>query len=90
MLAPRARRSWVDLAYEDLVASPTEELRRVYDELGLSFGDAAQRFARDLANRRSATSLTAPGREAWKRNEAAVERVAPRLESVERRLGYAT
>ena len=82
--------SWVDLAYEDLVASPAEELRRVYDELGLSFGDAAQRFARDLANRRSATSLTAPGRDAWKRNEAAVERVAPRLESVERRLGYAT
>ena len=42
--------AWVDLAYEDLVASPAEELRRVYDELGLSFGDAAQRFARDLAN----------------------------------------
>ncbi len=82
--------TWVDLAYEDLVASPAEELRRVYDELGLSFGDAAQRFARDLANRRSATSLTAPGRDAWKRNEAAVERVAPRLVSVERRLGYAT
>ena len=82
--------AWVDLAYEDLVTSPTEELRRVYDELGLSFGEAVERFARELATRRSATSLTAPGREAQRRNEAAVERVAPRIEAVERRLGYAT
>ncbi len=82
--------AWVDLAYEDLVTSPTEELRRVYDELGLSFGEAAERFARELVTRRSATSLTARGRDAQKRNEAAVERVAPRIEAVERRLGYAT
>ncbi len=32
---------WVDLAYEDLVASPVVELRRVYDALGLAFTDAA-------------------------------------------------
>ena len=82
--------TWVDLAYEDLLASPTEELRRVYGELGLSFGEAVERFGRELGTRRSATSLTAPGRDAQKRNEAAVERVAPRIETVERRLGYAT
>jgi hypothetical protein len=83
--------SWVDLAYEDLVASPADELRRVYGELGLSFTGAVERFARELASRRSATSLTAPQREKWReRNEAAVERVSPQLEDMERRLGYGT
>ena len=83
--------SWVDLAYEDLVASPADELRRVYGELDLSFTDAVERFAGELANRRSATSLTAPQREKWReRNDAAIERVSPQLEDLERRLGYGT
>jgi hypothetical protein len=83
--------SWVDLAYEDLVASPADELRRVYGELGLSFTDAVERFAGELANRRSATSLTPPQREKWReRNDAAIERVSPQLEDMERRLGYGT
>jgi hypothetical protein len=82
---------WIDLTYEDLVASPADELRRVYGELGLSFTDAIERFAGELANRRSATSVTAPQREKWReRNEVAIERVAPRLAAMERRLGYAT
>jgi hypothetical protein len=83
--------SWIDLAYEDLVASPADALRRVYDELGLSFTSAVERFAGELAERRSATSLTAPRREKWReRNEAAIGRVAPQLQAMERRLGYAT
>ena len=83
--------SWVDVAYEDLVASPTEELRRVYAELGLAFADTAARFADNLAHRRSATSVSASRPDKWRvLNEAAIERVAPRLEAVERRLGYAT
>lgn len=83
--------SWVDLTYEDLIASPADELRRVYGELGLSFTAAAELFAGELADRRSATSVTAPQREKWReRNEAAIERVALQLQAMERRLGYAT
>jgi hypothetical protein len=83
--------SWVDLTYEDLVASPADELRRVYGELGLSFTASVERFAGELAERRSATSVTAPQREKWReRNEAAIERVAPQLEAMERLLGYGT
>ncbi len=83
--------AWIDLTYEDLVASPADELRRVYGELGLSFTDAVERFAGELATRRSATSVTAPQREKWReRNEAAIGRVASQLEAMERRLGYAT
>ncbi len=83
--------AWIDVTHEDFVASPAEELRRVYGEAGLSFGGPAERFARALADRRSATSLTAPRPDKWReRNEAAIERVAPQLEAMERRLGYAT
>ncbi|HKX47964.1 MAG TPA: sulfotransferase [Gaiellaceae bacterium] len=83
--------SWIDLTYEDLVASPADEVRRVYGELGLSFTAAVERFASELASRRSATSVTAPQREKWReRNETAIERVVPQLEAMERRLGYAT
>jgi len=86
-----SKASWIDLTYEDLVASPADELRRIYDELGLSFTDAVERFAGELAERRSATSVTAPQREKWReRNEAAVGRVAPQLQALERQLGYAT
>jgi sulfotransferase family protein len=83
--------AWVEVAYEDLVASPGDELRRVYTELGLPFADTAARFARELADRRSATSVSAPQRDKWReRNEAAIERVSLQLAPIERRLGYAT
>ena len=83
--------AWIDVAYEDLVTSPAEELRRVYEQLGLSFSETAGRFARDLAGRRSATSLTAARSDKWReRNEAAIDRVAAQLEAMEHRLGYAT
>lgn len=83
--------SWVDVAYENLVASPGDELRRVFAELGLPFADPAARFARNLADRHSATSVSAPQRDKWReRNEAAIERVASQLAPTERRLGYAT
>jgi hypothetical protein len=83
--------AWIDLAYEDLVTSPVNELRRVYGELRLPFTSGVEQFAGELATRHSATSLTAPEREKWReRNEAAIERVAPRLQAMERRLGYAT
>ena len=83
--------SWVDLTYEDLVASPVDELRRIYGELGLSFTHAVERFAEELADRRSATSLTAPQRDKWReRNEAAIGRITPQLQALERQLGYAT
>src|ERR687898_1993600 len=83
--------AWIDLAYEDLVTSPVSELRRVYGELGLRFTSGVEQFAGELATRRSATSVTAPQREKWRmRNEAAIERVVPQLQAMERRLGYAT
>lgn len=82
---------WVDTTYETLVSAPVDELRRVYAELGLAFGDAAERFARDLSSRHGATAVSAPRAGKWReRNEAAIERIRPQLAETERRLGYAT
>ena len=82
--------SWVDVRYETLVAEPVRELRRVYDELGLTFTQRAEQFARDLAENRSRTTLTAPGAEKWRdRNADPVVRVASQLAETERLLGYA-
>ena len=82
---------WVDMTYEELVAAPDDELRRVYAALGLTYAGAAGRFARDLASRHTATAVSAPRAEKWReRNEAAIERVRPQLAETERRLGYAT
>lgn len=80
---------WVDLAYEDLVRAPVDELGRVHEALGLRFEAEARAFATDLANKPSATSLTAPRPEKWRgQNPEAIERIRPLVADVERRLGY--
>ena len=84
------RSSWVDVRYEGLVAEPVDELRRVYDELGLRFTDEAERFARNLAENQARTTLTAPRGEKWRdQNAEAIAGVASQLAVTERRLGYA-
>jgi hypothetical protein len=82
--------SWVDVRYETLVAEPVDELRRVYDVLGLAFTEQAEQFARGLVDNRSRTTLTSPRAEKWRdRNAGAVARVASQLAATERLLGYA-
>ena len=81
--------SWIDVRYENLVAVPVDELRRVYDELGLHFTDEAERFARNLAENRARTTLTAPRAEKWRdRNADAIAGVTSQLAETEGRLGY--
>jgi len=80
---------WVDVAYEDLVRSPADELERIYAALGLALGETARRFAAELAERPTRTALTAPRPEKWReQNAEAVARVLPGLADLERRLGY--
>ena len=80
---------WVDVAYEELVASPVVELRRLYGELGLAFTRAAESNAAALADRRARTTLTAPRAEKWRdQNPDAVARILPQLADIEQRLGY--
>ena len=81
---------WLDLAYEDLAASPVEELRGLFERLGLEFTSGMERFAAELPRTPGPTALTPPSQEKWReQNPAEVERILPTVAPVERRLGYA-
>ncbi len=80
---------WIDVAYEDLIADPGAELRRVFAALDLPFTDAAAAYAADLPGNVSRTALTAPEAGKWQgRDRDEVERIRPLLSTTEERLGY--
>ena len=80
---------WIDVAYEDLVAAPLDQARRLYDALGLRLTDDARQFAASLEHAPTATSLTRPRADKWRdQNAEAVSRILPLVADVERRLGY--
>jgi hypothetical protein len=81
---------WVDIAYEDVVRSPVEQLGGLYGKLGLEFVPAARAYAEGLGSNVSRTALSAPGEEKWRQgNPDAIERILPLVADTERRLGYA-
>ena len=80
---------WHELAYEDLVASPVETVRELYERLGLAFDPAVEGFAAGLDRRPSSTTLSQPQPGKWRRmNREAIERILPLTEPIEKRLGY--
>jgi Sulfotransferase family len=80
---------WIDIAYEDLVARPADELRRLFAALDLTYTAEAAHYGADLAGNVSRTTLTAPEAEKWRvRNGAEIERVLPLLADTQTRLGY--
>ncbi len=80
---------WVDVAYDDLLARPAEELRRLFGALGLAFTPTVEASAVRLAATPAATSLTPPRADKWRdENREAVERALPLIAETERRLGY--
>jgi hypothetical protein len=91
MLAARAEldlRETADVSYEDLVASPADEIRRLFEELGLSFTEEAAEFAAAIPHT-PLNSVTAPSPEKWRtENPAEINRILPFVAPTERRLGY--
>jgi len=80
---------WTDVAYENLVDAPGDQLRRLFAELDLPFDGAPARFVAGLEDNVSRTSLTAPRAEKWRgQNPEAIERILPLVADTERRLGY--
>ena len=80
---------WVEIAYEDLVQKPVEELRRVFGSVNVAFTPEAEDFAAGLGENVTATALTSPRPEKWReQNAEAIERILPLVASAERRLGY--
>jgi Sulfotransferase family len=91
MLAARAEldlRETADVAYEDLVARPSEEIRRLFGELGLSVTEEAAAFAAAIPHT-PLNSVTPPRPEKWRtENSAEISRILPLVAATERRLGY--
>lgn len=84
-----AQSRWVDIAYEDLVRAPVDELERICGQLGVRFAAGARAYASDLTRSPAATALTEPRPEKWRdQNLDAVERILPLVADTERRLGY--
>jgi hypothetical protein len=82
-------RRWLDLRYDDFVASPVDELRRLFATLDVPWSTAVERYAQELDQRPSATAVTPPKPDKWReQNPAAIERILPLVAATERRLGY--
>lgn len=80
---------WLELAYEDLVASPVDELRRLFAALELEPTRKVDALAASLDRTPSATALSPPRAEKWReQNPAEIERILPLVADTERRLGY--
>src|SRR5829696_8564374 len=83
------RSRWLEVAYEDLVASPLETAERLCRGLGLAFDPGIEEYAAALDRRPSSTTLSAPRSDKWKQqNREAIERILPLTAPIERRLGY--
>nr|WP_245611691.1 sulfotransferase [Nevskia soli] len=84
-LACLPRQRWMSLSYAALLADPAAVTRRICDFAELDFD---QRLATYLGRPLplSAHTLTPPDREKWRRNEAAIARVMPRLQPLLARL----
>ena len=56
---------WLEVAYEDLVASPVETAERLCGGLGLAFDPAIEQYAATFDSRPSSTTLSAPRPDKW-------------------------
>lgn len=84
-----APEQWFELAYEDLVASPREELRALFERLGLEVVPEVDRYASTLHRKPGPTALTPPRAAKWRdQNRREVERILPLVAATEARLGY--
>jgi hypothetical protein len=78
----------VDVAYEDLVERPSEEVQRLFDELGLRMTEGVANYAASVPDT-PVHSLTPPRPDKWRdQNPEEIHRILPLVAATERRLGY--
>ena len=79
------REDWTAVGFHELVADPAGTVRRVCEFVGVAFDEALQRRTAS-ALPQSRSTHTPPAADKWRRNEAAIERVLPDVESCWQRL----
>jgi len=82
------RARMIDVAYEDLVDRPADEIGRIFAQLDLAVTDAVAGFAESVPET-PINALTPPKREKWReQNPEGIRRILPLVAATERRLGY--
>ena len=80
---------WVDVSYEELLASPEETVARLFAGIGLQADDEVLTWASELDTHVSRTAVTAPIREKWRREHPEeIASILPMIQPTMRRLGY--
>lgn len=84
-----AAERWTEVAYEDLVATPTETIDRLLSAIRLPASAEVMAAAEATASTTTATAVTSPEPEKWKReNPDEVASILPAILPMMRRLGY--
>jgi len=79
------RQRWLSVQYEELVSDPRATIEAICAFAGITFDAAlSARVSAELPPARH--TLTQPGRDKWRANEAAILRVLPQVESTWREL----
>ncbi len=82
---------WIEVGYEDLVATPAEETARLLDALGLPQDGAVMDHARGLERHVTRVAVSPPRPDKWREeNGAAVRSVLGLIAPTMERLGYQT
>ena len=80
---------WVEVSYEELLASPKETITRLFQGIDVPVDDEVLTWASELDTHVSRTAVTAPSREKWrKEHPAEIQSILPMIEPTMRRLGY--
>ena len=80
---------WVDVRYEDLLESPVEVTRSIFEGIGCDVDDEVIRWAAELDTHVSRTAVSTPSRDKWrKEHPEEIESILPMIEPMMRRLGY--
>jgi Sulfotransferase family len=83
--------SWTDVRYEDVVADPVAQIRRLFEVLDLPVDEPVLRFAGSLSSRVSKVAVDAPRPDKWRdEHPEEVAEVLPLLAPMQELLGYPT
>jgi hypothetical protein len=80
-------RSFVEVAFEELLARPVDEMRRLMEQLELTRSAAVLETATDIDSHQVGT-ISAPHPDKWRSRAADIAHVLPRLAPTMARLGY--
>jgi len=82
---------WVEVKYEDVLASPEETVTRLFHDIGLSPEPDVLAWSGSLDRHVTRTAVTAPRKDKWRQEHPKeIEAIMPMISPMLERLGYTT